>query len=172
MKSSAPAPPTGNPLQLMLATGAFAICFAVFGSVSAMMPSIKDTLGLSPFQVSLAIALPVLLGSLGRIPLGMLTDRFGGRIVFAIVMAITLVPAFLIGLVSSYVVLPLVVLVESLVLNAECKGSCPRTIRQTTGRTRKCDRRSGDDRSSSRSARTAPQARHPFATRWPVSRRP
>jgi NNP family nitrate/nitrite transporter-like MFS transporter len=86
----------------MLATGAFAICFAVFGSVSAMMPSLKDTLKLSPFQVSVAIALPVLLGSLGRIPLGMLTDRFGGRVVFSIVMAITLVPAFLIGLVSSY----------------------------------------------------------------------
>src|ERR1051325_12197334 len=102
MKEDASRNPSGNALQLMLATGAFAICFAVFGSVSAMMPSLKDALKRSPFQVSLAIALPVLLGSLGRIPLGMLTDRFGGRVVFAAVMAITLVPAFLIGLVSSY----------------------------------------------------------------------
>jgi MFS transporter, NNP family, nitrate/nitrite transporter len=102
MKEPAPLNPSGNTLQLMLATGAFAICFAVFGSVSAMMPTVKERLGLSPFQVSLAIALPVLLGSLGRIPLGIMTDRFGGRSVFSVVMAITIVPAFLIGLVSSY----------------------------------------------------------------------
>lgn len=103
MKASLSQPAlSGNTLQLLLATGAFAICFAVFGSVSAIMPTFKETLKLTPFQVSMAIALPVLLGSLGRIPLGMLTDRYGGRIVFAIVMACAVVPAFLIGLVSNY----------------------------------------------------------------------
>ncbi len=93
---------TGNTLQLILATGAFAICFAVFGSVSAMMPILKKNLGLSPVQVSIALAVPVLLGSLGRIPLGMMTDRFGGRLVFSLVMAFSAVPAFLMGFVSSY----------------------------------------------------------------------
>ena len=73
----------GNRLQLMLGTGAFALCFAVFGSVSAMMPILKKQLHLDPVQVSIAIAVPVLLGSLGRIPLGMLTDRFGGRLIFS-----------------------------------------------------------------------------------------
>lgn len=102
MKESTLAPPSGNALQLTLATGAFAICFAVFGSVSAMMPIIKKELGLSPFQVSVAIALPVLLGSLGRIPLGILTDRYGGRLIYSIVMACSIVPAILMGLVSSY----------------------------------------------------------------------
>jgi MFS transporter, NNP family, nitrate/nitrite transporter len=93
---------TGNALQLALATGAFAICFAVFGSVSAMMPLLKKNLGLNPVQVSIALAIPVLLGSLGRIPLGMLTDRYGGRLVFSLVMAGSLVPAVLMGFVSSY----------------------------------------------------------------------
>jgi MFS transporter, NNP family, nitrate/nitrite transporter len=93
---------SGNSLQLALATGAFAICFAVFGSVSAMMPILKKNLALDPVQVSIALAIPVLLGSLGRIPLGMLTDRFGGRRVFAIVMAFAVVPAFLMGFVTSY----------------------------------------------------------------------
>lgn len=93
---------TGNTLQLILATGAFAICFAVFGSVSAMMPLLKKNLGLSPVEVSIALAVPVLLGSLGRIPLGMLTDRLGGRLVFSLVMAFSAVPAFLMGWVSSY----------------------------------------------------------------------
>lgn len=52
--------------QLALGTGAFALCFAVFGSVSAMMPLIRKDLSLTPLQVSLALATPVLLGSLGR----------------------------------------------------------------------------------------------------------
>jgi MFS transporter, NNP family, nitrate/nitrite transporter len=93
---------SGNSLQLVLATGAFAICFAVFGSVSAMMPILKKNLGLDPVQVSVALAIPVLLGSLGRIPLGMLTDRYGGRLIFAIVMACSIVPAMLMGFVSEY----------------------------------------------------------------------
>ena len=66
--------------QLVLGTGAFSLCFAVFGSMSAMMPIISKHMALTPVQKSIAIAIPVLLGSLGRIPLGILTDRFGGRI--------------------------------------------------------------------------------------------
>lgn len=92
----------GNPLQLTLGTGAFAICFAVFGSVSAMMPILKKQLHLDPVQVSIALAIPVLLGSLGRIPLGMLADRFGGRYVFSGVMAVSIIPAVLMGWLHSY----------------------------------------------------------------------
>lgn len=95
-------PASGNLLQLILATGAFAICFAVFGSVSAMMPILKKTLALDAVQVSIALAIPVLLGSLGRIPLGMLTDRFGGRSIFLIVMACSVAPAILMGFVAEY----------------------------------------------------------------------
>lgn len=94
--------PEGNNLQLILATGAFAVCFAVFGSVSAMMPILKQQLGLDPVEVSVALAIPVLLGSIGRIPLGMLTDRFGGRIIFSLVMAFSFVSAILIGFVEAY----------------------------------------------------------------------
>jgi NNP family nitrate/nitrite transporter-like MFS transporter len=89
-------------LQLALGTGAFAVCFSVFGSVSAMMPILKKSMHLDPVQVSVALALPVLLGSLGRIPLGMLTDRFGGRIIFSIVMACSILPAFAMGFVRTY----------------------------------------------------------------------
>jgi MFS transporter, NNP family, nitrate/nitrite transporter len=89
-------------LQLALGTGAFALCFAVFGSMSAMMPVISKHMALTPVQKSVAIAIPVLLGSLGRIPLGILTDRFGGRIVFSLVMLFSIIPAFLMGGVSNY----------------------------------------------------------------------
>ena len=89
-------------MQLVLATGAFAICFAVFGSVSAMMPILKKNLSLDPVQVSIALAIPVLLGSLGRIPLGMLTDRYGGRLIFSVVMASSIAPALMMGFVADY----------------------------------------------------------------------
>jgi NNP family nitrate/nitrite transporter-like MFS transporter len=92
----------GAGLQLALATGAFAVCFAIFGSVSAMMPLLRDQMGLDPVQVSIGLAVPVLLGSLGRIPLGMLTDRLGGRVVFLGVLGCSIVPALLLGFVGEY----------------------------------------------------------------------
>lgn len=88
--------------QLTLGTGAFALCFAVFGSLSAMMPILSKQLHLTPVEKSVAVAIPVLLGSLGRIPLGMLTDRFGGRIIFSVVMFLTILPAVLMGNVHTY----------------------------------------------------------------------
>ena len=94
--------PTGNPLQLFLATGAFAVCFAAFGSMSGMMPILSERLKLNEAQVGLALAIPVLLGSLGRIPLGILTDRVGGRKVFIGVLAFSLVPPVFMAYVSSY----------------------------------------------------------------------
>ena len=93
---------TSPSFQLVLGTGAFALCFAVFGTMSAMMPILSRQMHLSPMQKSIAVAVPVLLGSLGRIPLGMLTDRFGGRIVFSVVMFLSIVPAFLMGVVPDY----------------------------------------------------------------------
>lgn len=89
-------------LQLTLGTGAFGFCFAVFGSLSAMMPILSRQMHLSPVQKSVAVAIPVLLGSLGRIPLGILTDRFGGRLIFMLTMAFSIVPAFLMGGVKDY----------------------------------------------------------------------
>src|SRR5215472_1897413 len=89
-------------LQLILGTGAFALCFAVFGSVSAMMPVLKKQFHLTPVQTSIEMAIPVLLGSLGRIPLGMLTDRLGGRKVFTWTMIASVAAALLMGLVATY----------------------------------------------------------------------
>jgi len=86
----------------MLGTGAFALCFAVFGSVSAMMPVLKKQFHLAPVQASIAMAIPVLLGSLGRIPLGLLADRLGGRKVFTWTMIASVAAALLMGKVDTY----------------------------------------------------------------------
>lgn len=95
-------PKNSRTLQLGLATVAFALCFAVFGSLSAMMPVLQKQFHLAPMQVSIAMAIPVLLGSLGRIVLGMLTDRFGGKKVFTATMVCSVAAGLLIGEVSSY----------------------------------------------------------------------
>lgn len=94
--------PKGSTLQLVLATGAFAVCFAVFGSVSGMMNILTDRLQMTERQVGLALAIPILFGSLGRIPLGILTDRVGGRAVFIGVMAASIVPAVAVAWVTEY----------------------------------------------------------------------
>ena len=60
--------------------------------------------GASPFRnrAALLVAVPVLLGSLARLPIGMLADRFGGRLVFTALMLAVCLPAFLTPLAASY----------------------------------------------------------------------
>jgi NNP family nitrate/nitrite transporter-like MFS transporter len=87
---------------IVLATGAFALCFAVWGTISALAPFFKTYYGLSHTQVSLLIAIPVLLGSVLRLPMGMLADRFGGRAVFSILLFFCVLPCAAIGFTNSY----------------------------------------------------------------------
>jgi MFS transporter, NNP family, nitrate/nitrite transporter len=88
--------------NLFFATIAFAIAFANWGIISGLAPLLKKELGLSVTQASVMIAIPVLLGSVGRIPVGILTDRYGGRIVFSILLLFTIVPATALFLDHSY----------------------------------------------------------------------
>ena len=85
----------GGP-QLALATAAFTVCFYAWSLLGPLGPDLQDELGLSELQLSAVVSVPVLLGSLMRIPLGWLTDRHGGRTVFAALLAFTPLP--LIGL--------------------------------------------------------------------------
>lgn len=92
----------GGPLALFLATTAFALCFAVWGLMAPLGPTFRQLYGLSGTQLGLLLAAPVLLGSVARIPLGMATDRFGGRLVFSTLIVSLALPAFLAGLTRSY----------------------------------------------------------------------
>jgi len=92
----------GATRALFLSTTAFAVSFAVWGLIGALAPTFAQTYGLSAKAKSLMIAVPVLLGALGRIPAGMLADRFGGRRVFAMLLVIAAVPAVLVGFSQSY----------------------------------------------------------------------
>lgn len=73
-------------LALALATLAFLTAFAGWSLLSPLASRIQAGLGLSEIQTSLLIAVPVILGSLLRIPLGILTDRCGARLVFTLLL--------------------------------------------------------------------------------------
>ncbi|GAA0250550.1 NarK/NasA family nitrate transporter [Saccharothrix mutabilis subsp. mutabilis] len=84
-------------LMLALATLGFAVNFWAWALLSPLGPLFKDSLGLSAFQQALLVAVPVVVGSVGRIPVGALTDRFGGRVMFPLVSVVTIVPVLFIG---------------------------------------------------------------------------
>ncbi|MGN6781002.1 MAG: MFS transporter, partial [Marmoricola sp.] len=107
--SASTAPPgTGSPmLMLALATVGFALNFWAWALLSPLGPLFRDTgaLGtLSQSDVALLVAVPVVVGSLGRILVGALTDRFGGRVMFPLVSAVTIVPVLFLAFfaLSSY----------------------------------------------------------------------
>ena len=82
--------------ELSLATLSFGICFYAWALLGPLGPDLQDQLGLSEGELALTVSIPVVLGSLMRIPLGVLTDRYGGRGVFTALMAFTPLP--LVGL--------------------------------------------------------------------------
>lgn len=88
--------------ELTLATLAFFLCFAAWGMLAPIAPKLQDQLGLSDTETAVMIAVPVVLGSLLRIPLGHLTDRYGGRLIFALMLVYAAVPPLLVGSVDSY----------------------------------------------------------------------
>jgi len=94
--------PGGNALQLILGIGSFMTCFAAVGTLAATLPILTERLQLSERQVGLAVAMPVFLGSLCRIPFGLLADRFGARRVLMGVLAFAILPTSAMAVVHSY----------------------------------------------------------------------
>ncbi|MFZ5825155.1 MAG: MFS transporter [Bacillota bacterium] len=87
---------------LLLASVALTLSFMTWSLIPPLASTFQQSYGLTNLQVSLIIAAPVLLGSLGRIPLGALTDRYGGRLVFTWVLVLQAVPLALVGLTQGY----------------------------------------------------------------------
>ncbi|MEU9864326.1 MFS transporter [Streptomyces sp. NPDC047971] len=78
-----------------MATIGFALTFWAWDLIAPLAGDYGDRLNLSSFQQSLLVAIPVLVGSLGRIPAGALTDRYGAKVMFPLVSALTIVPVLL-----------------------------------------------------------------------------
>ena len=75
-------------LVLTSSTIAFTVCFMIWMMFAVLGIPIQKALDLSETQFGLLAATPVLTGSLVRLPLGMMTDKYGGKVVlFALMMA-------------------------------------------------------------------------------------
>ncbi len=87
---------------LIVSTFAFTVCFMVWMMFGVIGIPIKKALGLNATEFGLLTAMPVLTGSLIRVPLGMWTDKFGGRIVMTVLLLVCVVPIWLIGYATQY----------------------------------------------------------------------
>jgi NNP family nitrate/nitrite transporter-like MFS transporter len=92
MTSPPPSPPQGAYRALAVAALAFATNFWAWGLISPLAPAFTDLLTLDPLRVSVMVATPVLLGAIARVPLGAMTDRFGGRTMFIALSLIVTIP--------------------------------------------------------------------------------
>lgn len=87
---------------LTMNTVGFTACFAVWVMFSVIGIPIKTGLSLSDTQFGLLAATPILTGSILRLPLGMMTDKYGGRPVYFWLMASVIIPLFLISKATEY----------------------------------------------------------------------
>lgn len=87
---------------LIVSTLAFTVCFMVWMMFGVIGIPIKKQLGLNATEFGLLTAMPVLTGSLVRVPLGIWTDRYGGRIVMALLMLVTVPAIWLMASATQY----------------------------------------------------------------------
>lgn len=100
-----PSPVPSKTMQfqsLILVTGAFTVCFAVWTLFSIVGIEIKKELNLHDSRFGLLVATPVLTGALSRLFLGLLSDRFGGRRVLTVLMLLTAGAVYGVSQVSHY----------------------------------------------------------------------
>ena len=98
MSTNAPAVMKQGQLKnLALATWIFAITFWAWNMIAPLGVLYTESFGLSSGQKALLVAAPVLVGSLGRIVTGALTDRFGGRRMFTVLSFASIVPVLLVS---------------------------------------------------------------------------
>lgn len=87
---------------VIASTLAFTTCFMIWMMFAVIGIPIKESLHLNETEFGVLIATPVLTGSLIRLPLGMWTDKFGGRLVFFVLMLSTVVPIYFISQCTEY----------------------------------------------------------------------
>jgi len=89
---------------LTMSTLAFTVCFACWMLNGVLVTFLveHDVFKWTETQIGWLIGVPVLTGSLVRLPVGLLTDKYGGRIVFTVLMLVSAVPMYLLSKASSY----------------------------------------------------------------------
>ncbi len=87
---------------LILATVGMAAAFVVWGVMAPLASQLQQVYELSNTQISILLATPVVLGAILRIPMGLLTDRFGGRVVYTFLFLFLVIPLLFLGLSQSF----------------------------------------------------------------------
>ncbi|MFA7421594.1 MAG: MFS transporter [Melioribacteraceae bacterium] len=89
---------------LFFNTLAFTICFSAWMLNGTLVSFLVENhvFDWTPVEIGWLLGVPVLTGAIFRLPVGILTDRYGGRIIFSLVMLISAVPMFLLAFVNSY----------------------------------------------------------------------
>jgi NNP family nitrate/nitrite transporter-like MFS transporter len=87
---------------LFLSTMSFTFCFAVWTIFSIIGIRIKYEIGLTDTQFGFLVATPILTGSLCRLLIGILTDQYGGRIIFTVLMLCASFSLFLLTFCNDY----------------------------------------------------------------------
>ncbi len=89
---------------LAMNTLAFTVCFAVWTMNGVLVTYLVEqgVFSWDKAQIGWLIGIPVLTGSIMRLPVGILTDKYGGRIVYGVLLLISAVPTYLLSYATSY----------------------------------------------------------------------
>ena len=90
--------------MLFLNTLAFTVCFACWTLNGVLVTYLVDKgiFNWSVVQVGWLLGIPILTGAVMRLPMGILTDKFGGKYVFSLLLLLCSIPLFLLPLASSF----------------------------------------------------------------------
>src|SRR5690625_4257807 len=89
-------------IQLPLQTSNLVIGFMVWVLISSLLPFIREDIVIAPERVAIVTAIPVVLGSILRIPLGYYANVFGARIIFLISFILLLFPVYYISIAKTF----------------------------------------------------------------------
>jgi len=89
---------------LFFNTLAFTICFAAWMMNGVLITFLvdNDVYKWGPVEMSWLIAIPVLTGAIFRLPLGVATDKYGGRSVYGLLLIFSAIPMFLVSRCDSF----------------------------------------------------------------------
>ena len=82
-------------IQLPLQTMNLIVGFMIWVLISSLLPFIKEDIAIPESQLALVTAVPVILGSILRIPLGFYANQFGARTLFLLSFILLMFPVYL-----------------------------------------------------------------------------
>ena len=91
--------------NLFLNTLAFTVCFAAWmiNGVLVTFLTSNQVFNWGPVEIGWLLGIPVLTGSIFRLPAGMLTDKFGGKPVFSLLLILSSIPMYLLSTVNDFI---------------------------------------------------------------------